>query len=347
MNAVDIHNPLRAKRDVRLDLLRMIAILECVVAHALMADYTNLHEYLWIMMFVPDVGGIFFMASGAIILERNIRKAEAWKPVSWRYVWRRISTFLPEFILFSLLYAVLDWHCGYQSDQTTLTRRILYMLVTPTWGPGWFILTLIGLYLVLPILSSWIKTASKRQIEIGLAIWIAGTLLPFFMSQTEVHVEQSAFATIYNYAGYMLIGYYLVHWPLKQRSMRFKTAFFIITPLVGIVFGYFLGKSGLKWDYIDYLVIGLSITEMMLALFVFGLALMMPERWFTGKWARVITWMSLMSLGIYCSHWLVIRYWAIPEGINWVVGSAVTLAFSVPTAYVMYLIRRSLTKRKV
>lgn len=345
MKHVSSPNPLIRQRDVRLDLLRVLAILECIVSHALMADHTNLHEYLWIMLFVPDTAAIFFMASGAIILNRNIRLGEEWRPIGWRYVWRRILTFLPEFILFSLLYAVLDWQCGFQSDQTTLTRRIIFMLVTPTWAPGWFILALISLYLVLPMLSSWIKVATKRQIEICLAIWIFGTLLPFFMSQTEVHVSQSAFGTIFNYAGYMLLGYYLVHWPLKDRSKRFKVGFFVLTAFVGIVFGYFLGKSGLKWDYIDYLVIGLSVTVMMLSLFQFGVVLMLPDNWFKGLFAKVVTWLSIMSLGIYCCHWLIIRYWAMPEGVNWLVGTGVALAISIPVAYIMYLIRCGLSKR--
>lgn len=316
-------------RDVKLDLLRLLAILECVVAHAMMGDITDRSEYLWIMIFFPDTAAVFFMASGALILNRHDR------PCGWRYVLHRIMTYLPEFILFSVLYLFLNVHYGIMPENTTVGRSLIYMLVTPTWAPGWFILALTGLYFVTPFLASWVRTASRRQVEVAIVIWLVSTMLPVMVTQTYIDIPASTFGTVYNYAGYLLIGYYLVHWPLAQRSAVFKAVFFVATAGFGLVYGYFVGKSGLKWEYIDTLVTGLSFNIVMLSLLQFGVVLVMPDRWFRGTWARAVTRLSTVSLGIYCSHWLIIRYWAIPCGVDWVVSTAVTFAICIPVAFLM------------
>lgn len=327
------HFPIR--RDAKLDLLRVIAILACIVSHALMGQVTERTPYYWITMFFPDTAGIFFMSSGAIILNRASQ-------CGWRYVWHRVWTFLPEFIIFSIIYAVMDYYWGFQFEDTTLTRRLIFMLITPTWGPGWFILALISLYLVLPLMSAWTLKATKRQIEIGIGIWLVATLMPFFTSQTDIDVPGNTFSTLFNYAGYMLIGYYLVHWPLKSRSNLFKILYFAVTVLIGVVFGYFLGRSGEKWDYMDKIVSGVSLNIVMLSVLVFGIVLLLPSRWFEGSFARIVSWLSSLSLGIYCCHWLIVRYWAIENQIDCLTATAVTLAVSIPVAYLMKKIREGL-----
>lgn len=329
------------ERNVKLDILRTLAILECIVAHALMADHLDKVEYLWTILFMPDTAGVFFMASGALILCRSVRPG-------WRYVWHRISTFLPEFILFSVLYAFLNDAYGLVvgSLHASLIQKICYMFITPTWGPGWFILALISLYVVVPMLWMWLQTASRREVEIGIGIWLIATLVPTIEPQTPINIPGSIFGTMFNYGGYMLLGYYLVHWPFKERKGAFKFCFFLATVLIGLVFGFFLGRSGAKWGYMQQLTTGLSLNIVMMSLLQFGLVLIMPDRWFKGIVGRVGTWLSILSLGIYCVHWLVIQYWAIPGGVSWYVGTIVALAVSIPVAWIMRRIRLLATGRR-
>ena len=328
------------QRDVKLDFLRLLAILECIVSHALVAEQSlSEPELHWIIMFFPDTAAIFFMASGALILERPQR-------CDWRYVWHRIWSFLPEFVIFSVLYLILDQYYGFGPTERSVSTQLMYMFVTPTWGPGWFILALIGLYFVTPFLWAWIQTATKRQIEIAIAIWLCSTTLPFVMTQTPVTIENSPFGTIFNFAGYMIVGYYLRRWAFKKRSTIFKTAFFMITFGVGVIFGYFLGRNGVKWDYVFVLTSGLSITVTMVSLLQYGLVLSLPDKWFTNRGGRCIVKISMLSLGIYCWHWLFIHYWAVPENVNWILSSVLTFAVCIPLAYASRYIRRLLTPER-
>lgn len=326
------------ERNVRLDVLRVLAIVECIVAHALMAEPMDGPDYHWIMMFLPDTAGVFFMASGALILGRSRR-------CGWRYVWHRVASFLPEFIIFSTLYAFLNQHYCVGPTIYSTQHQLIYMFYTPTWGPGWFVLALIGLYAVCPILWVWIQNARKRDIEIVLIMWLAATLLPAVMTHTSVKVPSSAFGTLFNYAGYMLLGYYLVHWPLAERTRRFKFVIFGACILIGIVFGYFMGKSGAKWGYISEIVNGLSFNIVMISLLQFCIVMMMPERWFDNIVGRLFVKISVLSLGIYCCHWLVIQYWAIINGIDWITGTLVALGVSIPLAWLMRKIRLLLTNK--
>lgn len=325
-------------RDVKLDFLRVLAILACIMAHALMAEPgLSVPQLQFIIMFVPDTAAIFIMASGALILHRE-------KSTSWRYIWHRIMTYMPEFIIFSTIYVFLDNAYGFGPEQYTTTKRLCYMLVAPTWGPGWFILALTGAYLVTPFMAAWVRNATKRQVEIAILIWLTGTIVPAIRPQIFIDVPASIFGAIFNYAGYMIIGYYFYQWPFAKRSTAFKFAFFFVTVSVGIVFGYFLGRSGVKWDYIAGLNSGLSLTIVMVSLIPYGLVLLMPSRWFTGRFAKILSSISILSLGIYCSHWLVIRYWCIPEEMNWITATLLTIAVAIPLAWILRKIRLILTR---
>ena len=325
------------QRNVRLDILRVLAIVECIISHALLGESMSQTDYLWIIVFFPDTAAMFIMASGAIILERPRSGC------GWRYVAHRIMSFLPEFVLFSALYVFLNRYYGLIHPDSSVVQELFYMLITPTWGPGWFILALMGVYFVAPLLSAWVHSAGKREIEIGLLLWMCATLLPAVMPHTPVDVPLGTFGTLFNYAGYMVLGYYLVHWPLSSRSNAFKTAYFIAAVGIGVVFGFFLARSGAKWGYMPSLISGLSINIVMVSLLQFGIVMMMPERWFKGIFARIVSFLSILSLGIYCCHWLVIGYWAIPQHVGWCVATLVALAVSIPVACVMRWLRKTLT----
>lgn len=325
-------------RNHKLDFLRVLAILSCIVSHVLISQPgLSKIDYLWFVVYLPDTAAIFFMASGAILLERSSR-------CGWPYIWRRLMTFLPEFIIFSVLYVFLDKWYGYEWESISMTQQIFYMFVTPTWAPGWFILSLIGIYLIMPLMWAWTRTATKRDVEIALVLWLCATTLPAIMPHTPVDVPLSTFGTLFNCAGYALFGYYLHHWPLNRRSTLFKASYFVVTAFVGIVFGYFLARSGAKWGYMQDLISSLSINMVMVALFVYGLVLMIPSRLFNGKFGKAMTWLSFLSLGIYCSHWLVVRYWTMPNHIEWFIGLAVTLAVSIPIAWFMRFCRKRITR---
>ena len=82
-------------------------------------------------------------------------------------------------------------------------------------GHLWYIYMLIGLYLLIPVISPWLKCASKRELQLYICLWILTSFLPYihlifpeilgecFWNPTPLLYYFTGFG------GYMIIGYYL------------------------------------------------------------------------------------------------------------------------------------------
>ena len=74
--------------------------------------------------------------------------------------------------------------------------------------------TLIGLYLVSPIISKWLDSATKAEIEFYLLLWIISLCYPIL--ELFVDINESNTGVIYyfsGYIGYFVLGYYLKKYP--------------------------------------------------------------------------------------------------------------------------------------
>ena len=152
---------------------------------------------------------------------------------------KRIPRVLFPFLIWSVIYYLTPWITGvlgmdssvvYKlfswaesdsqslSDGLTLVARIPYAFSFIACHM-WYIYMLIGLYLYLPIFSSWVEKATKRQKEIFLVLWALSTLLPYFNEYVSRYAfgtcEWNSFGLFYYFAGfsgYMLLGHYIQHY---------------------------------------------------------------------------------------------------------------------------------------
>jgi len=122
-----------------------------------------------------------------------------------------------------------------------LLRSIGYMFVNfPTHvGHLWYVYMLVGLYLVIPILSPWVRQASRRQMRFVIALWFLTLLLPLLRLLTPQVLGEAAwnpFGTLYyfgGFIGYLLLGAYARKFLFaSSRSFR-RTAILLI--LSGII----------------------------------------------------------------------------------------------------------------
>lgn len=82
--------------------------------------------------------------------------------------------------------------------------------------PMWYLYMLIGLYLYMPLFSSWVEKATVRQKKLYLGIWSVTLLLPyayfFFSAELFGLCAWNPFGTFYYFAGfngYLLLGHSL------------------------------------------------------------------------------------------------------------------------------------------
>ena len=133
----------------RLDVVRALAIVMVVAIH-------SVHEYMdesvyqaLLPYFCTPV--LFFMTSGALIFP--VRSGRV-------FVKRRLRALLPAFAFWTVAYLLMDYYLTPHQD-VSIGHRLLYCLYTPTWGTGWFVLAMAGLYLFAPFLSPWLDAAAS------------------------------------------------------------------------------------------------------------------------------------------------------------------------------------------
>lgn len=125
-------------RYVRLDVVRAFAIIMVVALHSVHeymdeSVYQAVHPYICTPV-------LFFMTSGALIFP--VRSGRA-------FVRRRMWALLPAFAFWTVVYLLMDYYLTPHQD-VSIGHRLLYCLYTPTWGTGWFVLAMVGLYLFAP-----------------------------------------------------------------------------------------------------------------------------------------------------------------------------------------------------
>ena len=181
---------------------------------------------------------------------------------------KRIPRVLFPFLIWSVIYYLTPWITGvlgmdssvvYKlfswaesdsqslSDGLTLVARIPYAFSFIACHM-WYIYMLIGLYLYLPIFSSWVEKATKRQKEIFLVLWALSTLLPYFNEYVSRYAfgtcEWNSFGLFYYFAGfsgYMLLGHYIQHY--IQWSWK-KTCTVALPLLIG---GFLITYTGYSY----------------------------------------------------------------------------------------------------
>ncbi len=228
------------------------------------------------------------MISGALLLKNTLSAED--------FIKRRFSKVLFPTLFWTLFYLVVKW----EETPVTLSESVKTILSIPFSAQGhgilWFMYTLSGLYLLTPILSKWLSTASKREIESYLLLWGITLVYPYlnqilFINETYTGILYS----FGGYAGYYLFGYYL------RSFYSYRTIHVIIAVLIIILIPTVLYLKVREFDYyimLDYLT--LPVALMTFCWFVLIDKLPNQPNKFISKVAKV-------SFGIYLVHIFIMR----------------------------------------
>jgi len=147
---------------------------------------------------------------------------------SWGDFFRhRARRILPPMIVFLVLYSLLPLLWG----GTTLEQAWHDFIYIPLNFPGsgghfWFMYPLLSLYLLIPILSPWLRTSTPRQELMVIGLFLLSTTMPFFNRfgwQVFGQVWWNPYHGLYpfsGYIGYLVLGHYIrfhLHWSKARR----------------------------------------------------------------------------------------------------------------------------------
>ncbi len=359
------------ERDTNLDFVRIVAFLLLMCCHA--ADPFNAAATygggipnpdfarwgaIWGSLVRPCVP-LFVMLSGALLLPRG-ETSEIMDMK--RFYSRRIPRVLWPFLIWSAVYYITPWIIGllgygqegvllffpYATDEpqtfSAALGRICRIPYTFNFIAGhmWYIYMLVGLYLYLPIFSAWVRTATRRQKEFFLAMWLLASCLPYlgeFVSRYNYGTcEWNAFGLFYYFAGfngYLLLGHYICTYVRPRRSLwrTLALAAVFIAGYAVTFFGFRYTQSieghtpeqtELFWTYCTPNVIAMSACLMLL---------LRPVKVSGRRVCALLKNFTFCGFGIYMVHYFFVgpAYW-VTTALN------VPLPLRIPAAAVLILL---------
>ncbi len=255
-----METPVRQKAITHwVDLVRVVAMFLVAVIHV-SGQLTNVWGQIptaqWI---IADVyGGIarvsvplFFMISGYLLLPRSESLRSFYS--------KRIPKIVIPLVVWSLIY--LAWFCGGHPGTCTpgLVQNLL--LVQGTYYHLWFLYSLLGIYLVLPLLRLMVRPDVDRHLLwYFILLWLifqpGWTILQQFL---HIYINIAALMAT-SFLPYFFLGYLLGEITLSRRVMIASIFLFVIGSLVTILGAYLMTRSsgqynGFFYDFLSFNVI--------------------------------------------------------------------------------------------
>lgn len=189
--------------------------------------------------------------------------------------------------------------------------------------PLWYLYMLIGIYLALPVINSWLASASKKDVQLWLSIWAVTLFVPYIKFFAPMVVDGKAgdlmslwgecdwnvFNTFYymsGFMGYMVLAYYLKKYPLNWTWTK-TLSVAIPVYLAGYAvtsFGYVLINNQFPGNYkyleIPWTMCGINVAMQAVGVFLIFMKLKIKSNARLSKLAG-------MMFGIYLCHFPLVH----------------------------------------
>lgn len=319
--------------------LRLIALIAVIIVHCsspLLGGYGKVPQPQWLAadfynaltrFAVP----VFVMITGALLLGKNDEVISFLK--------KRLGRVVVPFLFWSLVfvaYAYYNEDIPYTGDTWVTIKQVLHQLKYGSSYHLWYVYMLIGLYLIIPILSKYIRNANEKETVYFLVIWLLVMLFSQpYMQRYNPQVDVRYFA---GYIGYLVLGYYFANKTFNSKYISvLMVALFIIT--VGLItlgtlllFKHYNGISTLMYEPLSWPVVMLSSAAFLSFRFaqLKTPAFLVQFRDFAGKY----------NYGIYLAHALILTLLDAPELFGFSLSyKSFNPLFSIPiTALVCFML---------
>ena len=320
-----------------IDCMRVMACFLVVFSHSCDAfvaqfnnDYGTFLQGCALGSLVRPCVPLFVMMSGVLLLPVRGTMAEFYSKRLKRLLVPLVfwSLALPLAYFFYLNYGVTSNSPFIDMSLFTwdMTLRKLYTFVfnfNYDTTPLWYLYMLIGLYFIMPILSAWLKDATRKELKMVLCLWGASLFIPYikiaapFLGYLGVfgnmnilgECDWNAYGTFYyvsGFVGYLLLAYYLVKYPL-QWGWKKLLAICVPMFLVGyaVTFGgYVVMQEYFPGNYayleIMWLFSGVNVFMMTFPVFVVVQKIDAPS----SAWLSRV---ASMTFGIYLCHFVIVQ----------------------------------------
>lgn len=294
-------NSLMEKKKYWPDYLRAIATISVIWLHVsapILYKFGEIPFSIWQIGNIYDsivrfCVPIFFMISGALLLNKDYDLKE--------FIVKRVVRIFPPFIFWSLIYILYNsFVVGNGSFEfIAFIKNVVLNLLHGSEYHLWFVYTLIGLYLLTPILRPWIKSATKNELRYFLIIWLITIL--YGIPELTNYLPTNAIENFSGYIGYFVLGYYLSkHVSLNKYILILC---FFLGVLLTILLTYKASSAIHNFDgfYYNYLTFNVILCSISIFLFIKQVKIKSESV------KNVLSLISKYSFGIYLSHVLILN----------------------------------------
>lgn len=289
------------EREVWLDLARIFAFFCVLICHS-PATYDGLaggRFFISAYNYYGVSGGpnLFFMISGALLFGKRIDYIPFLK--------KRLKRIVPPLLIWSTVYLLIDTFVYEKYTIPELLHKIVLVPFSPQIPAFWFLYSIIAIYLVTPILSSWLQKCTKIELQIVLLLWSISLFFPYlkYWDDEVLSAASVGYGWLYFFTGY--IGYSLLGFVLKRhlnvkKHKRTCALLFLTAVLLPALLEYLLK---LPHDAINHQR-SFNVALMTISFFLMFL-------WFNDRLQRLspnlkhkIKKISELSFGVYLTHLL-------------------------------------------
>lgn len=230
---------------------------------------------------------LFFMISGALLLKKEYS-------IQFFFKNRFVRILIP-FIFWSIIYSLFNRH--FLNDEGFVIGKFIKDIFYGSSIHLWFVYSLCGLYLLVPLLATRLSAFSNVHWRYFLGLWA----LTLFMSISNFSIYLPKIELTYfsGYLGYFLLGYYLT---FKKFTLKLSTLLFVggvvITFIGTQVISY---RSGaFEHGFYNYLTLNVAFSAI-------GLFNILSDTKINNSTIKkIIVHESKNSYGIYLIHMLIL-----------------------------------------
>lgn len=293
---------MKKQRVVQLDLIRILACLMVIMMHSpmpikdgeggLMATLL----YVGTSYFCAPCIGLFFMVSGALLLPT--------RETALPFIRKRLAKVVGPTLVASFFYLAVHHFLG--SGGSWVTELLSLPFSAQGTGILWFMYTLIGLYLLAPVISGWISTPPNLQeLRIYSTLWLVTLCYPVISLFAQTNETNTGMLYYFSgYAGYFVMGYILYRYPSFLRWRYLAPAFLLscVAPVACKAMSWNVDFYRMFW-YTSVFVVVMCMA-LFKALMQWGACLKWSE-----QSKRLIARLSDLSFGVYLVHFFLMRDW--------------------------------------
>lgn len=216
------------KRIIYLDYLRVLAIFGVLLNHISSNWETAVFLNSEIALFYNSLGRIgvplFLMLSGVLLLNNKL-------PIK-DFIKRRYPRVITPFLFWMtllILYFLFFIHPNVWHE------NVLVYIIKRYLSDRWYVWMILGVYLLIPIMASFIKSSKLEGVKYFLIIWLITTAMITLSKIYGFSLHYLDLAIFSGPIGYLMLGYYLHNKEFNMSPKRIITIFLIIFIAITLV----------------------------------------------------------------------------------------------------------------